>query len=416
MKLNGIVNTLFASGGHDGYTMLKKGGTFSPNFDNADIKSIAVEKVTYNYVKIPNAVTQFKQLDSSNFVLHKRHEATLRDSNGGERAKIKLSQFSAANGYGYAINSSGNLMFWGDNRLGQGKSASGTALENIDSATGYTQVVAGKVISGDSIIEAINEVIADSAKSGNDNKWKEDTAETGDNKYTKLKDDFVDGNTLISATLSLSGISVFGAYEGDKFDSTIVNDKLKEKGVGLANSTNQVAALFGGYGNNLFVLSTLGKIYRIRFNETAIQTAKTGGTYSVANIADYLICEPYDKFYVTTYNSGGTENTGSSEITNWATGNEASKIAFDKGYLDSNGNSTVSAVVGLDVDGGATLNATNTLIKGQTIDGEALGEDNAGLVTVSPKYAVTNNNSGDAYRMILPLAQHSAVGNADERY
>ncbi len=392
--LNGIANP-FGSVGAVGYTMVKTGAEFLGSGFGAPLDTGAMGTLDGNsYVEIPNAVMKFTSLGALTLQAN-AVTAELKDSNGNKRADVKLSQFSAANGYGYAINSDGKLVFWGDNRLQQGTgnlTDQIVTLKNVSENTGFKQVVAGKVLSGDSIIEGINTPIV----AGSDTKWFDDY---------NLAAKYVDGSTLISATLSSSGINVFGAYNGDKFDTTKVDDLLKAKGVSVGGA-NSIAALFGGYGNNLFVLSTLGKIYRVRFDESAIKDAESDGTYNSANLADYLVCEQYDKFYVTVYNSDGT-NTGYSETVNWSVGSEASKITFNKDYLDSSNNSLVSAVVGLDVDGGSALNANNSLIKPQVPEGSE------SLVAVSPKYAVTNNNSGDAYRMILPLAQYTDIGNSE---
>lgn len=305
------------------------------------------------------------------------YTAQFKNSDNKDAATTKITNFSAGAGYGYLI-THGSVVSWGDNSLGQ-NGLTGSAV----------QVVAGKIVTGKPVLESFgghgtDEVLTDSAVP-NFGKWNGAALRSGfadsDPTY-KSELDFTDDSTYISAVLDKDGnVSAIGAFDGDDTTNGKIVSRQKaidftEYGVGVADSDNKIVLLAGGYGDNLFALSSYGKIFRIGFND-----AKTG----------FEIKAMYDEFY-----------TSDGElITNWDLHKDAN-VTFKTGYYEANaaaenGEHPEKAVVSFD---------TVKRIEYETTPQPEARAAQANTLTEAKSYggeSVLNTNyAGDAYRLIMP--------------
>ncbi len=299
--------------------------------------------------------------------------ATYKDSSGQSVTGLTVNRsvFSAGEGYGYLINgssgaASGSVLFWGDASIGQGgTSINGTAnaVQTLFSGTDYVQVVAGKRLTGAPIVEKY----ASSTKNAEENtdKWSAENV---------LKSGYVDSNEYLSAALTSTGaVNVFGRV-GTQNINTNAASALGAYKV-AANSDNQIVYLAGGYGNNLFAISSLGKIYRLTVNSGSL----------TAYMYDYFL------------------DTDGEAIKNWAVNNTAS-VAFETGYYEEAENNKLPSQV--------------------TVSSKGLADENKVSDKNYPSHTdiKTNTNiiaqsySGDAYRIILPKYDGKTISNDFDSY
>lgn len=362
-----VPNVLLSSG-TNGYAFYQESSYVSGHKGHPDIV-------------LENAIIAGFQVLNSSVNSIADYTAQFKNSDNNDAATTKITNFSAGAGYGYLI-TDGGVASWGDNSLGQ-KGLTGSAV----------QVVAGKIVTGKPVLESFGKnaidsqdnVLLDSAVPDFD-KWNDDALRSGfvdgDPTY-KSELDFTDDSTYISAVLDKDGnVSAIGAFDGDDTTNGKIVSQQKtidftEYGVGVADSDNKIVLLAGGYGDNLFALSSYGKIFRIGFND-----AKTG----------FEIKAMYDEFYT---------SDGSKLITNWDLHKDAN-VTFKTGYYEANaaaeaGKEPEKAVVSFDTVKRIEYTTTpqpearaaqaNTFTEAKTYGGESV---------------LNTNYAGDAYRLIIP--------------
>ncbi|MDE7394790.1 MAG: hypothetical protein K2M95_01555, partial [Clostridiales bacterium] len=207
-----------------------------------------------SYKNIPYAVLGFKQIGTSvpalttaRNVFNTAPDAFVDSQGHDAEQELLLPTFSAGAGYGYLIDGTSKVRSWG---TVAGLTGSSMPLPANGTGVIYTQVVAGKILTGLPVLDGldlygryINKETYETTK------WATDG--------TELKPEFVDGKTELSAALNGSGqIEIFGVYDGAVLNKTVSVPNAK-------SSNNKFAAIFGGYGNNLFAVSNIGKLYRI---------------------------------------------------------------------------------------------------------------------------------------------------------
>ncbi|WP_251546101.1 RCC1-like domain-containing protein [Pumilibacter intestinalis] len=309
------------------------------------------------------------------------YTAQFKNSDNNDAATTKITNFSAGAGYGYLI-TDGSIVSWGDNSLGQ-NSLTGSAV----------QVVAGKIVTGKPVLESFGKnaidsqdnVLLDSAVP-DFTKWNGDALRSGfaDGSTTYESElDFTDDSTYISALLTGDGeVKAVGAYNGDdstngkKVGLTDVSFSDYDISTGNGAAINKIVLLAGGYGDNLFALSSYGKIFRIGFKGD-----KSG----------FEVKAMYDEFY-----------TSDGElITNWDLHKDAN-VTFKTGYYEANaaaenGEHPEKAVVSFD---------TVKRIEYETTPQPEARAAQANTLTEAKSYggeSVLNTNyAGDAYRLIMP--------------
>ncbi len=345
------VSNVLLSSGTNGYAFYQESSYVSGHKGHPDIV-------------LENAIIAGFQVLNSSVNSIADYTAQFKNSDNNDAATTKITNFSAGAGYGYLI-TDGSIVSWGDNSLGQ-NSLTGSAV----------QVVAGKIVTGKPVLESFGKnaidsrdnVLLDSAVPDFD-KWKDDA----------LVDDFTDDSTYISALLTGDGeVNAVGAYNGDVNSANIINTPqfidFSKYGVGTGN--NKIVLLAGGYGDNLFALSSYGKIFRIGFNND-----KTG----------FEIKTMYDEFYT----------SDGKLITNWDLHKDAN-VTFKTGYYEANaaaenGEHPEKAVVSFDTVKRIEYTTTpqpearaaqaNTLTEAKSYGGESV---------------LNTNYAGDAYRLIIP--------------
>lgn len=355
------VSNVLLSSGTNGYAFYQESSYVSGHKGHPDIV-------------LENAIIAGFQVLNSSVNSIADYTAQFKNSDNNDAATTKITNFSAGAGYGYLI-TDGSIVPWGDNSLGQ-NSLTGSAV----------QVVAGKIVTGKPVLESFGKnaidsqdnVLLDSAVPDFD-KWNDDA----------LVDDFTDDSTYISALLTGDGeVKAVGAYNGDVNSANIINTPqfidFSKYGVGTGN--NKIVLLAGGYGDNLFALSSYGKIFRIGFND-----AKTG----------FEIKAMYDEFYT---------SDGKQPITNWDLHKDAN-VTFKTGYYEANaaaenGELPEKAVVSFDTVKRIEYTTTpqpearaaqaNTLTEAKTYGGESV---------------LNTNYAGDAYRLIIPKFANSVTIN-----
>lgn len=355
------VSNVLLSSGTNGYAFYQESSYVSGHKGHPDIV-------------LENAIIAGFQVLNSSVNSIADYTAQFKNSDNNDAATTKITNFSAGAGYGYLI-TDGSIVSWGDNSLGQ-NSLTGSAV----------QVVAGKIVTGKPVLESFGKnaidsqdnVLLDSAVPDFD-KWNDDA----------LVDDFTDDSTYISALLTGDGeVKAVGAYNGDVNSANIINTPqfidFSKYGVGTGN--NKIVLLAGGYGDNLFALSSYGKIFRIGFND-----AKTG----------FEIKAMYDEFYT---------SDGKQPITNWDLHKDAN-VTFKTGYYEANaaaenGELPEKAVVSFDTVKRIEYTTTpqpearaaqaNTLTEAKTYGGESV---------------LNTNYAGDAYRLIIPKFANSVTIN-----
>ena len=388
---SGIVNTLFSADNEtSAYTKNKTGDDF------LTIKNAVTGKQGedgteeyYRNIASTSALT-FTNASPVNPSAAKFYTADSLQNPTDTAIETQRSAFAAGAGYGYLLDG-GKLYFWGDNRLGQngggvaGDAATAFAASDLDGK--YVQVVAGKIKTGDSILEGYSNTDANYQAQGKPDKWsafdtQKDTADppvvTG---YTGTLDSaYVDGNTYLSAVLDENGsVTVFGALDGKIFAPQSLDDRFAAVGVQISKSgkvpANRVALLVSGYENHLFAISSLGKIYEI----TASVTNENG----------------VDKFSFACDSVDGFRDENGKEYDNWAVNTKNVAATFSTKY-----NSTTDTSEGYFTD--------NSVVSvGLTANGKT-----GNYAEVSEDTAIDNNRSGDAFRMLLPIEQ-GVVGNTD---
>lgn len=288
-------------------------------------------------------------------------------------------KFSAGAGYGYLLDSSGNLLYWGDARLGQDGSGSGKnndfKIKNSATLTGkYVQVIAGKVLTGKPVLESFGTVgvggaLLDSA-TPDYTKWALNDEEDTQALSGALKPDYTDKESYISAVLSADGtVKAWGAKSKTSIlGATKVDFTKYGVDTDSENNTahNKIVYLAGGYGNNLFAISSYGKIFRIYINEE-----------------DRFACEMYDEFY-----------TSSGKINNREF-NNGGKATFATGYYEEN---VAAMAEGEDNDTDKKEPANSAVISLKSVTEKG----NGSKTTAVSVEAVSDNKSGDARRMIIP--------------
>lgn len=295
-------------------------------------------------------------------------EFTLKDAANSEAntlPTIQRSKISAGAGYGYVIASSekspGKLAYWGN------------TAQNLPTGSNYVQVVAGKIRTGKPVLEQIGNSNSVGANNINDDKW-----ETAD---TTLNSDYVDGKTHVNAVLSNAGtVTVFGSIGDTPIPANTTIDFSAYGVTSESGSTHKIAALFGGYEENLFAISEYGKMFRI------VGSAANGSV----------------SFTVTAYDTFTTENESASHtpIDNWDV-SEAPEIVFTTGYYDKENNASLStATVG--------MNGLSFATEGESVHAGIRRSSDGGIDTNATEAAanrkvISMNNAGDAYRMIVPV-------------
>ncbi len=386
-KLNAqYATTLFASGTAqtDGYAF--KTQTYTEDLDAIKFAGYDANKHNgHPDIVLENAIIKgFQGLNNSvNSIAD--YIAQFKNSDNNDAATTKITNFSAGAGYGYLIKNDNSIVSWGDNSLGQ-KGLTGSAVQIVswgDNSLGQNgltrsavQIVAGKIITGKPVLESFGGhassdqlyVLTNSAVPDFD-KWNDDA----------LVDDFTDDSTYISALLTGDGeVKAVGAYNGDVNSANIISTPqsidFSKYGVGTGN--NKIVLLAGGYGDNLFALSSYGKIFRIGFNND-----KTG----------FEIKTMYDEFYT----------SDGKLITNWDLHKDAN-VTFKTGYYEANaaaenGEHPEKAVVSFDTVKRIEYTTTpqpearaaqaNTLTEAKSYGGESV---------------LNTNYAGDAYRLIIP--------------
>ncbi|MDE6398376.1 MAG: hypothetical protein K2L51_03550, partial [Clostridiales bacterium] len=275
----------------------------------------------------------------------------------------------------------------------------GNGVSEVAPTGNFTQVVAGKILSGKPILEIFGDPAELSAQSAepNTDKWEQ---KNGSSDYT-LKSEYIDGTDYISAALDANGkVTVWGNIGGTAIPSNTTLD-LTSYGIGGTNAKHKVAALFGGYADNLFMLTNLGKIVRVRatnastFNVTLYDAfTYVGADNQVKDIQNWDVvanatsATPTVEFNAGVYDTKATQAQASAtvdlnSVTAVGTGNtDASKLENARSYVKINGNSLTS------VTNAANLKIANEIVR--------------------------LNNSGDAYRMILPT--NGQGSSADSNY
>lgn len=360
------VSNVLLSSGTNGYAFYQESSYVSGHKGHPDIV-------------LENAIIAGFQVLNSSVNSIADYTAQFKNSDNNDAATTKITNFSAGAGYGYLI-TDGSIVSWGDNSLGQ-NGLTGSAV----------QVVAGKIVTGKPVLESFgghgtDEVLTDSAVP-DFTKWNGDALRSGfaDGSTTYESElDFTDDSTYISALLTGDGVvKAVGAYNGD--DSTngkkfsLTNVSFSDYGISTGSDAdiNKIVLLAGGYGDNLFALSSYGKIFRIGFND-----AKTG----------FEIKAMYDEFYT---------SDGKQPITNWDLHKDAN-VTFKTGYYEANaaaeaGKEPEKAVVSFDTVKRIEYTTTpqpearaaqaNTLTEAKTYGGESV---------------LNTNYAGDAYRLIIP--------------
>jgi len=394
-------NTLVGTSVVKGENIVVDGNTF---YDDATVKyDIANHKGTPD-IELKGAIIKgFAELGATNIFVSANKDsnyvnAEFRNAydaiSDSASQKTEYAKFSAGVGYGYLINENNNIVFWGDNTLGQSgtaPSASGVndAVKFAEQFSGnYVQAVAGKILTGKPIYENVsgNGTIYVKDSDATSHKVEDGLLYSATPNFKKwqgsaLKDDYIDKNTYISALLDISGnVTVFGAKDGNIVSvNNAVQPIFSDYGISTGSDAdiNKIVLLAGGYGDNLFALSSYGKIFRIGFND-----AKTG----------FEIKTMYDEFYT---------SDGKQPITNWDLHKDAN-VTFKTGYYEANaaaeaGKEPEKAVVSFDTvkrieyvttpQPEARAAQANTLTEAKTYGGESV---------------LNTNYAGDAYRLIMP--------------
>lgn len=373
--IEGIVGNIYvSSGGYDGKTLPAGVDTIDTDTEYVNIANAVTSG--YFQTALTSGVTLYDNRGNmETSAVYYNSEAQFYNARGGRvYANVDRSVFSAGNGYAYWLDASGKLCALGDNRhakIGGGadRLTGGQVSGVINQDTSYVQVVAGKVLAGKPIVEGY----AHSTLGWVQDKWNENGT---------LKDAYVDSETMLSGLLTASGsVRVFGSIEISggttrTIAPTLIDDILAKKGLSVAENggVNKVAALAGGYGNCLFALSDLGKIYKIYY-DIATSTFK---------------CDLYDNFtYVA---SSGSQQTVS-DYSNWALNSGNTSVQFHNNAYGTEAQAEIR-------------------LAGST----AVGPDN--IVSVTPVDVINaeQSYSGDAYRMILPVSQWRTAQTAEQNY
>lgn len=273
-------------------------------------------------------------------------------------------QLSLGNGYGYLINGTSVYAF-GNNAAGQyGNSSSKTVggyTATRVSVSGTPLAVAAGLTRRKHYVGGLSGTLAGSTLTVADN----------------LVDG--DGAVYISGALTSEGLYV---WNKDKSATNIIKE-FKEFGV-TATGKHTLATIVSGYGNNLFAISNLGKIFRIQATSSTVDEDTT---------YDFSVTM-YDSF-----NNYGNGGQGVSPIKNYDPVKTA-KINFDTSNAptlsDPNARKTADGTALSDRQGavltlGSLTNALSTDVE--------KSYSAASIETYQP--VISANRSGDAFRILL---------------
>lgn len=317
---------------------------------------------------VANAVTQQESVVGSNSYWHvaagdtnitlNTSTGTLYTSDGETKfSDVYRAPITAGSGQAYVLDSNGALHVFGATAYTSKKPTGST----------YVQAVAGKILTGRPVVEGYSDAALNAP---NAEKWNSDALDAA----------YLDKTDYIGAALTGDGsVTVFGSHGTD---TSTVNTELTKYGVasGTGNANpHKVTALYGGYGDHLFLLTTYGEIFHVTYN----------GGYKV---------ETYDTF---------TDETGET-IVNWDLNTNA-KVDFLTGYYNTAANS-----------GEETL-STVTVSLGSITENRINRNDNAASYvsgtfdTQNANYEfVKENLAGDAQRILLPAASAAVTVNKYE--
>lgn len=259
-------------------------------------------------------------------------------------SKYLINTVSLGNDVGYGI-SGGNLYFWGDNSVKQGvgnASSNVTTPTQILNGTTFTTVAAGKQLSA-----------AKKALISND------TA-TADGKY--FNDAVKNQADFISGAVSTDG-SLYVWKNGD-VSATELHFGGTQKS---SNNAMKFAAVYSGYGHNLFAVTQTGKLVRITVNANSFEQ------------------KVYDNF----------KDVSGKPVTNWATANASDNtVRFSV---------TVEPSMTVDPALGAFTFFPNSGYSEQDsvlLNTVAADDTRALAYSGTRKSIVTSNAIGDTYRIV----------------
>ncbi len=358
-------------------TTTESSGTLNLWSGGTYVTSEHVENKTDNYYDFDNAVipNSGAELSSAPESLKSDYTPTFKNSDydNADVNALALPAVTAGEGYVYMLGNNGALSVLGDTTLGQ----------NAVTGGNYVQAVAGKITVGKTILERLP--TRDTHAKGNPDKWTK-----ADNTYT-LDNAYADGTTYISAALNDAGaVTVFGHIGAQALSSQNITQTLLNKH-GVSN-TNKIVAMASGYGNNLFLLSELGKIYRITTPSESDTT---------------LQCIAYDTF----------QDAAGKTIANW-TVNSANTISFIGSSSVSAGYFDTSAEQGQEVRATATV-SLNGVVENKRVIGDdgtvsyvpREEEDKDSFVTATSDKVISSNRAADVYRLIVPVNKDAAFKN-----
>lgn len=299
------------------------------------------------------------------------YDAAATQSDDTVRAQARRQQLSLGNGYGYLINGTSVYAF-GNNAAGQyGNSTSKTV-------GGYT----AKPVS----VSGTPLAVAAGLTRRKQQSFVSSLRGTLDGSTLTITSDSVDGDgaEYISGALTSAGLFVWNKDISvtDKKNGNII-DKFKPYGV-TATGKHTLATIVSGYGNNLFAISNLGKIFRIQATSSTVDEDTT---------YDFSVTM-YDSF-----NNYGNGGQGVSPIKNYDPVKTA-KINFDTSNAptlsDPNARKTADGTALSDRQGavltlGSLTNALSTDVE--------KSYSAASIETYQP--VISANRSGDAFRILL---------------
>lgn len=283
------------------------------------------------------------------------------DSSTVDALKPVRYSVSLGNDVGYGVTSDGKLYGWGDNTYGQLALPSGdTALYKTDPYmilnSGVKSVASGKQLTAGKAFYGTNTFVSGSTDFGEN---------------VKNSPDYITGVLMESGAIKAwANLSV----RGD--DETAENKRVGEDIYfgGISDGRlEKFAAVYSGYGNNLFAVTTRGKLVRI--------TVKADGT----GFDQYV----YDEFL----------NADKTAVENWKTDNTNSVIfTVPAASEDATETDKLSPSLGHATFYVWSASTSNT----ETSDTVKINASlqNGNYVQGEYKSLVSENNIGDAYRII----------------
>ena len=201
--------------------------------------------------------------------------AELTDATTGENAAFKpalkssgarMQQVSFGNGFGYFIGQNNKLYAFGNNNSGQRGAPKDDSDTTFGSATDNFGTSASANISA--VSSVTGNVLAVAAGLTRSRAYSSTTkiATLEGTTLTLTDAQYVDSDDYLSGALAETGLFVWNKSQS----ATNIIEKFEAFGVSAARtSANRIATVFSGYGNNLFAISSLGKMFRITYDTAA---------------------------------------------------------------------------------------------------------------------------------------------------